>query len=123
LDDSAFHIFYLDSARKPLACGRLHFNARDEAQVRFMGVNQNVRGRAHGRRIFEGLEADAARRSSQKIALNAGENETEFYDKHGHAVVDEGQNAFRRDLPCSYGELVVIKPASLWFELLVTPTW
>jgi hypothetical protein len=63
------------------------------------------------------------RRSGQKIVLNAGENATEFYDKHGHAVVDEGQNAFRRDLPCSYGELVVIKPASLWFELLVTPTW
>src|SRR5205814_3452307 len=43
MDDSAFHLFLLDSARKPLACGRLHFNAPDEAQVRFMAVNENAR--------------------------------------------------------------------------------
>jgi hypothetical protein len=34
LDDSAIHLLLLDSARKPLACGRLHFNALDEAQVK-----------------------------------------------------------------------------------------
>src|SRR5438067_12400183 len=42
MDDSAFHLFLLDSARKPLACGRLHFNAPDEAQVRFTAVNENA---------------------------------------------------------------------------------
>jgi hypothetical protein len=26
VDDSAFYLFLLESARKPLACGRLHFN-------------------------------------------------------------------------------------------------
>ena len=29
--------------RKPLACGRLHFNAPDEAQVKFMAVNARMR--------------------------------------------------------------------------------
>jgi len=57
LDDSAFHFLLLDSARKPLACGRLHFNAPDEAQVRFMAVHENLRGRGYGSRILEGLEA------------------------------------------------------------------
>ena len=56
MDDSAFHLFLLDSARKPLACGRLHFNAPDEAQVRFMAVNEDARGRGYGSRILEGLE-------------------------------------------------------------------
>ena len=62
LDDSAFHLFLLDSARKPLAFGRLHFNAPEEAQVGFRAVDQNARGRGYGRRILEGLEAEAALR-------------------------------------------------------------
>ena len=48
MDDSAVHLLLLDSARKPLACGRLHFNAPDEAQVRFMAVDQNARDRGYG---------------------------------------------------------------------------
>ena len=48
LDDSAFHLFLLDSGRKPLACGCLHFYAPDVAQVRFMAVDENDRGRAYG---------------------------------------------------------------------------
>src|SRR5947207_15489892 len=64
IDDSAVHLLILDSARKPLACGRLHFNASDEAQVRFMAVDQNARDRGYGSRILEGLEAEAARRSA-----------------------------------------------------------
>ena len=59
-DDSAVHLLLLDSARKPLACGRLHFNAPDEAQVRFMAVDENARGRGYGSRILERLEAKAA---------------------------------------------------------------
>ena len=67
MDDSAFHLFLLDSARKPLACGRLHFNATDDAQVRFMAVDENARVRGYGRRILEELEAEATRRGAQKV--------------------------------------------------------
>jgi N-acetylglutamate synthase-like GNAT family acetyltransferase len=78
MDDSACHLFLLDSARKPLACGRLHFNAPDEAQVRFVAVDENARGGDYGRRILEGLEAEAARRRARKVVLNARDNATEF---------------------------------------------
>ena len=64
LDDSAFHLLLLDSARKPLACGRLHFYVPDVAQVRFMAVDENARGRGYGSRILEGLEAEATRRAA-----------------------------------------------------------
>ena len=94
MDDSAFRLFLLDSARKPLACGRLHFNAPDEAQVRFMAVHENARGRGYGSRIFEGLEGDAARRGAQKLVLNARENVTEFYAQHDYAVVGEAETLF-----------------------------
>ncbi len=93
-DDSAFHLLLLDLASKALACGRLHFNAPDEAQVRFMAVDENARGCGYGRRILEGLEAEATRRGAQKLVLNARDNVTEFYAKHGYAVVGEAETLF-----------------------------
>ena len=94
LDASAVHLLLLDSARKPLACGRLHFNAPDEAQVRFMAVDQNARDRGYGSRILEGLEAEATRRGAQKVALNARDDVTEFYAQHDYAVVGEAETLF-----------------------------
>src|SRR6266446_5642175 len=94
MDDSTFHLFLLDSARKPLACGRLHFNAPDEAQVRFIAVDEDMRGRGYGNRILEGLEAEAVRRGAQKVVLNARDNVTEFYAKRGYAVVGEAETLF-----------------------------
>ena len=67
MDDSAFHLLLPDSARKPLAGWRLHFNAPDEAQVKFMAVDENARGCGYGSRILEGLEAEATRRGAQKL--------------------------------------------------------
>ncbi len=93
-DDSAFHLLLLDPASKALACGRLHFNAPDEAQVRFMAVDENPRGCGYGRRILEGLEAEATHRGAQKLVLNARDNVTEFYAKHGYAVVGEAETLF-----------------------------
>ena len=87
LDDSAFHLFLLGSARKPLTCGRLYFNAPDQVELRFMVLDENARGRGYGRRILEGLEAEATRRGAQKLVLNARDNVTEFYAKHDYAVV------------------------------------
>src|SRR5207244_7870429 len=53
-DDSAFHLLLLDLASKALACGRSHINAWDEAQIRFMAVDENVRGRGYGESYSRG---------------------------------------------------------------------
>ena len=94
MDDSAFHLFLLGSARKLLECRCLRFNAPDEAQVRFMAVDENARGRGYGSRILQGLEAEATRRGAQKLVLNARDNVTEFYVKYGYAVVGETGTLF-----------------------------
>ena len=94
LDDSAFHLFLLDSARKPLACRRLHFNAPDEALVRFMAVDENALGRGYVSRILEGLEAEAMRRGAQKLVLNARDSVTEFYAKHDYEVFGQAETLF-----------------------------
>jgi N-acetylglutamate synthase-like GNAT family acetyltransferase len=72
----------------------LHFHVPDEAQVRFMAVDDDMRGRGYGSRILEGLEAEAARRGAQNAVLNARDNVTKFYAKHGYAVVGEADTLF-----------------------------
>ena len=59
-----------------------------------MAVSENVHGRGYGHRILQGLEAEAARRGARKIVLNARDNVTEFYTKHGYAVIGEGETLF-----------------------------
>jgi ribosomal protein S18 acetylase RimI-like enzyme len=70
------------------------FNAPDEAQVRFIAVDENARGRGYGSHILEGLEAEATRRGAQKLVLNARDNVTEFYAKHDYEVVGEAETLF-----------------------------
>ena len=92
MDDSAVHLLLLDSARKPLACGRLHFNAPDEAQVRFLTRMRVVpaTGVAFSR-DWRLRRRVAALRSS---VSNARDNVTEFYAKHDYAVVGEAETLF-----------------------------
>ena len=94
MDGSAFHLLLLDPARKALACGRLHFNAPDEVQVRFMAVDEDMQGRGYGSRILEGLEAEALRRGARKIVLNARDNAVEFYRKRGYVIVGDAETLF-----------------------------
>src|SRR5436190_7709138 len=79
LENSAFHLLLLDVTGNAVGCGRLHFNAPEEAQVRYMAVAEEVRGRNYGSRILEGLEAEARNRGAHKIVLNSRENARDFY--------------------------------------------
>jgi N-acetylglutamate synthase-like GNAT family acetyltransferase len=47
----------MDAAGKALACGRLHRSAPSEAQIRYMAVAENARGRGYGSRTLDALEA------------------------------------------------------------------
>ena len=78
------------------------FQRPDEAQVRFMAVDENARGRGYGSRILEGLRAEAARRGAQKVVLNARDNVTEFYAEHDYAVVGEPKCFSARFAMCGW---------------------
>jgi predicted GNAT family N-acyltransferase len=93
-EGSAFHLLLLDPAGKAVACGRLHLNNPDEAQVRYMAVDEDARGRGYGGRILRALEAEARRRKARKIVLNARENVVQFYVRHGYAVTGQAETLF-----------------------------
>ena len=63
---------------------------------------------ATGAAFLKGLEAEAARRGAQQVVLNARDTVTEFYARHGYAVVDEAETLFGCDSACADGGIAVI---------------
>ena len=70
------------------------FYAPDAAQVRFMAVDENDRGRGYGSHSRGDWEAEATRRGAQKLVLNARDNVTEFYAGHNYVVIGEAETLF-----------------------------
>jgi ribosomal protein S18 acetylase RimI-like enzyme len=93
-DDSAFHLLLMDAAGKALACGRLDLTAPGEAQIRYMAVDEHVRGCGYGGRILDALEAEARVRGVPKIGLNARDNAVEFYRKRGYGIIGDAETLF-----------------------------
>jgi predicted GNAT family N-acyltransferase len=93
-DASGYHLMIKDSQGKPAAVGRLHFNSPEEAQVRYMAVDEAWRGRGVGGRILLGLEAFARKQGAQRVVLNAREDAIEFYQRHGYGVSGPADTLF-----------------------------
>src|SRR5690242_9130916 len=59
LEEQSEHLMILGPGAEALAIGRLHFNSAGEAQVRFMAVTPEARGRGFGGVILAELEQRA----------------------------------------------------------------
>ena len=85
-EDSSYHLIgVIDN--KILACGRLHFNSDNEAQIRYMAIDENFQRKGIGVKIIELLEAEAKKKQINKIILNARNYVVEFYAKSGYKAV------------------------------------
>ena len=94
LETEAHHAMFCAPDGNLLAVGRLHFNAPDEAQIRYMAVDEQARGQGHGRRIVQYLEAEARACGAAAIMLNAREEVVGFYAALGYEVVGDGPTMF-----------------------------
>ena len=85
-EDSSYHLIgVIDN--KIIACGRLHFNSDNEAQIRYMAIDENFQRKGIGVKIIELLEAEAKKKQINKIILNARNYVVEFYAKSGYKAV------------------------------------
>ena len=83
LDPVSFHTALWDGDL-PVAAGRLHLNSPSEAQVRYMAVDRSWQGKGLGSRILSRLEAQATQDGAACIVLNAREEASPFYRRHGY---------------------------------------
>ena len=84
LESSSYHLMGIDEEKKVIASGRVHFNNPDEAQIRYMAVNENLKRKGIGSEIVEKLEEFASSKGAKRVVLNARENALSFYLSLGY---------------------------------------
>ncbi len=82
------------AGEKLVGVGRVHFNSPEEAQVRYMAVEEGYSDRGIGSLILEALEDRARRAGGGRIVLNARESAVPFYRKHAYELVDQSGTLF-----------------------------
>ena len=85
-ESSSYHLIGIID-NKIIACGRLHFNNANEAQIRYMAIDEHFQRKGIGVKIIKLLEAKAKKKQINKIVLNARDHVIEFYKKSGYMVV------------------------------------
>ena len=87
LGELSTHLMGVTSEGKILACGRLHLNTSYEAQIRYMGVSEDLRRSGIGSKMIQKLEEKAIHQGANHIMLNARENAIAFYKSLGYFEV------------------------------------
>jgi ribosomal protein S18 acetylase RimI-like enzyme len=93
-EEMAMHVMVCESKGIPIGIGRVHFNSNDEAQIRYMAVEENQRGRGIGALVLEELEKRAKEKGAKFIILNARDTAIKFYEKHGYKIVKQAHTLF-----------------------------
>tara|TARA_A100001011_G_scaffold259135_1_gene267456 strand:- start:2603 stop:3043 length:441 start_codon:yes stop_codon:yes gene_type:complete len=92
LEESSYHFMAITSSNEIVACGRLHMNNDEEAQIRYMGVSENRRRMGLGSLIVDRLETQAKVLGASSITLNARNVALNFYKSHGYETIESYQS-------------------------------
>lgn len=86
-EGTAVHRMILSPDQIVVACGRMQLNSPREAQIRYMAVDQQHRGKKLGAVIIGELENIAMDAGAENMILQARENALSFYASCGYSVV------------------------------------
>ena len=84
IENDSYHLMGIDLGKKVIASGRVHFNSKQEAQIRYMAVDDKFKRQGLGTEIVVKLERYALKNGAQKMVLNARENAISFYLSLGY---------------------------------------
>lgn len=93
LEGQAIHIIAVEEV-KIVGCGRAHFNSDEEAQIRYMAVENQWQGKGIGKLILDELEKKVIEKGAKKIILHARESVVKFYEKNGYQIVKPSHTLF-----------------------------
>lgn len=92
IEDKSFHLMGIDDEEKVIASGRVHFNCKNEAQIRYMAVDDSFKRKGVGTEIVKELENYAQSKGAIIMILNARENAISFYLSLGYQEVGPYQS-------------------------------
>ena len=79
IEDSSYHLMGINDENDVIASGRVHFNNKKEAQIRYMAVKDSYKRKGIGSEIVIKLEDYATSKGAERMVLNARENALSFY--------------------------------------------
>jgi ribosomal protein S18 acetylase RimI-like enzyme len=94
LEDKSIHLMVCNEDRIPIGIGRAHFNSDEEAQIRYMAVEEEWQGKGIGKMILSYLEGKIKGKGAKSIVLNARDIAIKFYEKNGYEIVKEAHTLF-----------------------------
>ena len=94
LEDKSIHVMVCKEDRIPVGVGRAHFNSPEEAQIRYMAVEEKWHGKGIGKMVLFYLEEKIRERGAKFIVLNARDLAIKFYEKYGYKIVKEAHVLF-----------------------------
>lgn len=118
-DAFAHHQMIVDEKGTPVAIGRLYINADNEASIRFMAVNPDVRSKGLGTLVAMTLESVARQEGVKRIVCSAREEAVPFFSKLGY--VDQGEIDPPNSSPVRH--FLMIKPIATLDDILHRPDW
>lgn len=89
IEQQAIHRCIIDQEQNIIAVGRLHFVEQHKAQIRYMAVSDEARGKNLGSQMLACLEKIAKKRGASSIELNAREVALGFYQQKGYQVTEK----------------------------------
>ena len=87
-EQDSCHLIAVDSDEEVVGTGRLHFNSKQEGQIRYMAVNESIQRKGLGSSIVLELEMIAKKKGAKKMVLNARENALNFYLSLGYKEIE-----------------------------------
>ena len=89
-DEISHHRMIIDEITgDTIAVGRLQFNTKEKAQIRYMAVADNYQGQGLGSKIVTALEDIALDKGASRIILQARSNAVQFYQSNGYEIVEK----------------------------------
>lgn len=93
LEDKSIHLM---ACAGPMVIGvaRAHFNSANEAQIRYMAVDKQYRGRGVGTNLLKELEKRIRQKGATLITLNARETAVGFYEDQDYQIVAKSHTLY-----------------------------
>ncbi|MFT2007179.1 GNAT family N-acetyltransferase [Pontibacter sp. 13R65] len=88
-DDTALHALLLDDEGNPAGVCRLHLNTPQEGQLRFMGIREDMQGKALGNLLINYLEDKARSLGATTMTLQARDYAVNFYRRNKYEVIEK----------------------------------
>ena len=118
-DATAHHQMVVDENDQPVAVGRLYINADNEASIRFVAVDPQVRGKGLGTLLIMTLESVARQEGVKRVTCSAREDAVEFFAKLGY--VNQGEITAAQTTPIRH--FLMIKPIVTMDDILHRADW